>query len=216
MHRKDYFETARALSAGVARVDGDLEPGGACESMDPAQVRRLLAVVAGGMANWFSEHNCAFDIDAFLTACGLFDEVKALTADRSPRQRGELLDYADVKLGDCLFYITSGGRERIGIVSSMTNLAVTLDPGWDLYLDEEWSTTKLRRSSWSRYHVRLMDPDVIPTPRDWPPKNNASTDASVVAQAFPGPPRPGTPMSDTPPVLAQEQTPLHQVHRPSG
>jgi hypothetical protein len=171
VHRKDHEETARALSSGFARLDGALEPGGAFESLDPVQVRRPLAVVTGGMAEWFHDHNRVFNSEAFLRECGMLDDVKTLNLHRPQRERFAPLDYADVKPGDCLFYITSGARQCAGIVSSITDLAVTLDHGWDLDENiEVYGKTKLRRSNWSRHDVLLWIPATYQTTGRTPPR----------------------------------------------
>jgi hypothetical protein len=90
MNRKDYQEVASALLSAAARLDGELEPGGAFESIDQADARRLLAVLAGGMADWFAEHNpYRFNPEAFLNACGLLEDVTAATPARTGRRTNE-------------------------------------------------------------------------------------------------------------------------------
>jgi hypothetical protein len=51
----------------------------------------------------------AFNSEAFLSACGVLDDVKAMTP-KPPRQRGELIDYTYVQPGDCLIYDIADGR----------------------------------------------------------------------------------------------------------
>ena len=70
------------------RLEGALEPGGSLESTDPAAVRRITAVLAGGMADSLSVGHPRFDSEAFLDRCGLLGEVQALKHSEMDRAMG--------------------------------------------------------------------------------------------------------------------------------
>jgi hypothetical protein len=167
MHGKDYEDVASALRSAVDRLYAELAPGGRLESIDTSDVRRVVAVVAAGMSDWFADTNpYRFNPETFLSACGLLTDVNAMTPAATGRHRHQPIRYDDVRNGDCLSYFTSGGRNRAGVVTMVTDLAVTLDRGWDFEHDfEVYGKVKLRRSNWSRHHVHLMDPSDLPHPR---------------------------------------------------
>jgi hypothetical protein len=130
LNRKDYNQVAGALLAGFARLGEEARTGGSAESLDHAQVRRLLALVTSGMAEWFSSNSHLFNSETFLSACGVLDEVKAMTP-KLPRELDELVDCTDVQVGDYLIYTVADGRDRAALVKSLTDLAVTVD-AWDM------------------------------------------------------------------------------------
>ncbi|MEJ3743157.1 hypothetical protein WEI85_07710 [Actinomycetes bacterium KLBMP 9797] len=211
MNRKDYQEVASALLSAAARLDGELEPGGAFESIDRADARRLLAVLAGGMADWFAEHNpYRFNPEAFLSACGLLEDVTAVTPARTGRRTNEPIAHGDVKVGDCLRYVTGGGQNYAGIVTKVTDLTVRLEHGWNLDMDFEMAKVTLRRANWSRHHVRLMDSTDTPGPSDAPQPNAAS----VASQAFPHPPGTEAPATSAELAPTDGSQPPRQARRP--
>ncbi|MFD6756131.1 MULTISPECIES: hypothetical protein [Micromonospora] len=171
--------------------------------MDEAQARRMVAVVIGGMAEYFSDQNLIFNSEAFLIAAGLRDDVMALAPDKPSRHPGGPIDFEHVRVGDSLSYVTSGGHRRIGDVVKTSDLTITVDPVWDLEWGEKVpGATRLRRSNWSRHHVHLAEhADPIGAASQLGQRG-----PNVAAQGFPNPPRTGSRSPDAEAVAAQDRT----------
>lgn len=188
MHRKDYESVAAAVRAALNRLDNRLDAEayrvGPLAAVDHDTARRVAAELVAGMADRFAADYHAFGLDEFLAACGLFDDARALRPDRPRREVGQRIDVADVRRGDWLQWVTSGGAYFAGVVSKRTDRTVILDQVLDVETRQSWHQQQLRTAAWSRFRVELADPDQFPTPQPsegWSGVNMPSSAAKSTA-----------------------------------
>ncbi|WP_328384342.1 hypothetical protein OHQ88_34350 (plasmid) [Micromonospora zamorensis] len=193
MHRRDYETVAAAVRSGLNRLESQLHAEayrvGPLAAVDYDTARRVAAELAAGMADRFAADYHAFGVDDFLAACGLLEDVRALRPDRPRRELGQRIDAADVRRGDWLRWVTSGGAYFAGVVSKTTDRTVTLDQVRDLDARQSWRQQRLRTAAWSRFRVELADTDELPTPQSseaWSavktPSNTGKSTAGQVAE----------------------------------
>ena len=201
MHQKDYQSVADALRSAAARIDFELQPGGVFELVGHDDAHRMLDTVAQAMADWFEGRNYyRFNRELFLRACGLDDEA---VAPGSERRREAPIAFDSVRVGDCLFFVNSGGHSYAAFAARATPLAVTMERIWDL--DQAYlliPTFKIRRAAWPRHHVVLMDREDHPSPTIAASQKPAdSPDATEQAEAT-EPHDQTTPAANDPAALA--------------
>lgn len=164
MHRKQYEDLATAIHYGIHNVERNLISDGLLAGMDALMARRVIALLVSGLTQWYTDNRHPFNPEAFLTACELLEAVEAVRPTPPKRQLYHLIAYDDVQPGDCLFYVTSGGHQRMGVVDRKTDRAVRVVKGWNFTLREAVADTStlLRRAHWSRLHAELWSPEDFP------------------------------------------------------
>lgn len=164
MHRKDYEDLTTAIHEGLRNVELHLTAGRLLAGMDAVMARRVVALLVSGVAQWYTDNRHPFNSEAFLTACDLLEAVEQVRPTPPTRQLYSPIAYDDVRPGDCLYYITSGGHHQMGVVDRKTDRAVRLVNLWNwtrnaAVLD---TSTLLRRAHWSRLHAELWSRDDLP------------------------------------------------------
>ncbi|MEU7802651.1 hypothetical protein AB0B10_25665 [Micromonospora arborensis] len=163
MHRKDYETVAAAVAAGLQRLEqGFLD--GTIYGLSYYDARLVAAELAAGMAESFAADRHAFGTDEFLAACGLGEYVGHVEPNLPRRELGQRIEAADVRIGDWLQWLTSGGLRWAGVVSRTTDRTVTLDQVRDVDTRQQWHQQQLRIALWSRLRVELTDPGKLPLP----------------------------------------------------
>ncbi|MFB9178487.1 hypothetical protein ACFFX1_10140, partial [Dactylosporangium sucinum] len=134
----------------------------------------------------FADQHLVFDRDAFLSAAGLLDAVEAVApTPHYGRKVDAPTAFDDVRVGDWLYFINSGGRDFVGQVDGMTDKTIRIAAGFQDQVSgvRFGGPTSLRRANWSRLQVHLWEP--APTAETDAEPASKSRSAGGAAQAFP-------------------------------